>query len=409
MKLYYLCGRWFLPLFVVWTMGFAAIESSAETSIYQISVVDSHAPWIRTIADVAASYTSDPDKSSQLRDYIEQRDFKAPLPSQSDFDFALEAMLWVTQQWKHDGWSAAPQNAGGLDILKLVHNEGARFRCVEYGTVLRDILRAYGFYTRTIGMITEDSAYGGFGKGHIATEFWLNDPGKWIYFDPQFGTFVSNSAGEPLNFYELFREVEESGWDQVHVTWLVEHERDDIEDISKFYEEFIENSFGSLSVTIGDRSFELGLRDQQVKIVFQGMPQSYSFFTSRAEDIYPDMNVVELTLAYDYNRPNYGEIFEPIQGVSDPEQYDEFFRNNLHRFAAKPHFKVNFKSNAVHLSHYEYKISNTPDGWQRVDGESVPWSINKGDISTLYVRIVDAFGRAGPSSYITISYLESAL
>jgi hypothetical protein len=141
----------------------------------------------------------------KLRSYVEIKGFRPSKGTESDF--VVSALSWVSNQWEHDGFHSPPPTFQALDILKAVHQKRERFRCVEYGVVLAELLQAYGFITRTLFLRSNNVAYGGYGQGHVAMEVWLNDLQKWIFLDPQFG--VSLTAGKskvPLNFYEIYQE-----------------------------------------------------------------------------------------------------------------------------------------------------------------------------------------------------------
>lgn len=61
----------------------------------------------------------------------------------TESQFVLEALAWVNSQWAHDGINQPPKHFSALDILKKVHNEKEKYRCVEYGIVLSEVLQAY--------------------------------------------------------------------------------------------------------------------------------------------------------------------------------------------------------------------------------------------------------------------------
>ena len=79
-------------------------------------------------------------------------------------------MAWVSKQWEHNGWNAAPDSASALDILKSAIEQGKQYRCVEYGFVLNKILKSMGYPARTIVLKNANVDYGGAGMGNITTE-----------------------------------------------------------------------------------------------------------------------------------------------------------------------------------------------------------------------------------------------
>jgi hypothetical protein len=106
-----------------------------------------------------------------------------------DFQKALKLLTWVTSLWKHDGMNE-PKEAHAAYILEQVA-QGERFRCVEYGTVLHAVLTAVGLPARQIGLKMKDTDKISMGAGHVATEVYLPSLKKWVFLDPQFGTYLS--------------------------------------------------------------------------------------------------------------------------------------------------------------------------------------------------------------------------
>jgi hypothetical protein len=73
----------------------------------------------------------DDDREASLRGRI-------PAPKDTAWSTARGLLEWVSARWKHANAHVDEQDA--LEILKLV-DEGARFACVEYSTVLSQALR----------------------------------------------------------------------------------------------------------------------------------------------------------------------------------------------------------------------------------------------------------------------------
>lgn len=116
----------------------------------------------------------------------------------------LRIMDWTHGQWKHSG-SNEPSADDALTILKEA-KEGQNFRCVEYGIVLKSALLSVGIKARTLGLKTRDVERTLAGAGHVATEVWLSDHGKWAFVDPQFNA-MPGLDGKPLNAVEFQRAI----------------------------------------------------------------------------------------------------------------------------------------------------------------------------------------------------------
>ena len=177
--------------------------ASKKTKLQKISITKTN-----NILDVLVvpDWVYQPKETSELKklkSYVEEKGFNPSLETEKDF--VLSALSWVSSQWQHDGMNEPPKSFQALDILKEVHGKKVRYRCVEYGLVLSEVLQSYGFVTRTLALRSKNVAYGGFGQGHVAMEVWLNDIGKWIFLDPQFGVYLTTAKSKiPLNYFEIY-------------------------------------------------------------------------------------------------------------------------------------------------------------------------------------------------------------
>jgi hypothetical protein len=112
----------------------------------------------------------------------------------------LAILAWTRSRWEHDGTNQ-PSVSNTLTILHEAE-QGAQFRCVEYGIVLKSALAAIGQPARTLGLKTRDVERTRIAAGHVCTEVWSRDLQKWIVVDGQFGV-MPTALGRPLNAVEL--------------------------------------------------------------------------------------------------------------------------------------------------------------------------------------------------------------
>lgn len=131
----------------------------------------------------------------------------------TDMDKALNILHWVHRQWKHNG-DNRPSKWDALTILKEA-GEGKEFRCVEYGIVASACLNAIGLPARTLALKTKDVETTQYGAGHVLTEVYLKDIGKWVLLDGQWDAMpVLN--GVPLNAVE-FQQAIADHYDQLEI------------------------------------------------------------------------------------------------------------------------------------------------------------------------------------------------
>lgn len=118
----------------------------------------------------------------------------------SESEKILHLLKWTHNRWKHNG-SNTPSISNTLTILEEAKT-GKKFRCVEYGIVLRSVLACNGFKARTLGLKTKDVEVRSSGAGHVLTEAWSDLHQKWFLLDAQFN-IVPILNDIPLNAVEF--------------------------------------------------------------------------------------------------------------------------------------------------------------------------------------------------------------
>lgn len=101
--------------------------------------------------------------------------------------------------------SNTPTKQDALTILKEAR-EGKQFRCVEYGIVATSALNSIGIPARTLGLKTRDVEKVMRGAGHVVSEVYSKELGKWIFIDPQFN-IMPTLNGTPLNGVEFQKAI----------------------------------------------------------------------------------------------------------------------------------------------------------------------------------------------------------
>ncbi|MEZ5059789.1 MAG: transglutaminase domain-containing protein [Saprospiraceae bacterium] len=122
----------------------------------------------------------------------------------SDLQKVLKILDWTSSRWKHNG-NNSPKSNDGLSILKEAET-GAEFPCFAFAIVLKDQLNANGFKARTIYLKTKNARKSKYPPGHVATEVYLNDLGKWVFMDAQFNVLPVLDQ-QPLNAVEFQKAI----------------------------------------------------------------------------------------------------------------------------------------------------------------------------------------------------------
>lgn len=118
----------------------------------------------------------------------------------TEFEQMLALLNWTNSRWEHSG-SNRPSTSNTLTILEEAKT-GKKFRCVEYGIVLKSVLAANDFRARTLSLKTRDVEITRLGAGHVLTEAWSGQYQKWLMLDAQFN-IVPTLNGTPLNAVEF--------------------------------------------------------------------------------------------------------------------------------------------------------------------------------------------------------------
>jgi hypothetical protein len=337
----------------------------------------------------------------KLKAYVEKNGFNGQ--SESETAFILLALKWVSNQWVHDGLNEPPKSFRALDILQHVHNKNERYRCVEYGLVLSEFLQSYGFVTRKVALRAKDVAYGGFGKGHVAMEVWVNDISKWVFLDPQFGAYVVKSGSDlPLNFFEIFEEKKASRWNELKIRFVSNSNPSmpkDPKEAEGGYKDFLKNYFGHMSISSSSENYiSLLLESENLPLTFQGSISNNNLFTKTSTFLYPEMNRVSLLLTYRDDGPNFQKLIQKLKIETDAD-----YLKNMVSFAAVPKFNVTIKSNSKSKNEsYEVRFSKNGE-WKSLKTNKFPWDATSTE-SFLEVRSVNTFDRRGPSTFVVLSY-----
>jgi hypothetical protein len=209
---------------------------------------------------------------------------------------AQKAVLaWVHNRWAHSGLNE-PVKPNALDILKAVEG-GARFRCVEYSIVLAQALNALGHPARVVGLRQDGMSYGT-GKGHVITEAWNDDLGRWIALDGQ-NNAVWTYQGEPQSAHQV-RRLRQSGkavrLEHGGSTWMKTPPDQDTW-LAYFHAIRLvtDNRIFDAPADVKRSAHLLITPDMQPELLFQGAPQPQDITMDVAAS-YPVLNRVHVQL-----------------------------------------------------------------------------------------------------------------
>jgi hypothetical protein len=117
-----------------------------------------------------------------------------------DTSRVLNLLRWVHTQVRHDGNLQAPQPWNALNLLELCKKEGRGINCRMMATILNEACLALGYKSRHITCLPLDKKDR---DCHVITAVWLKDLQKWVYLDPTFNVYFTDSQGNLLSIPEV--------------------------------------------------------------------------------------------------------------------------------------------------------------------------------------------------------------
>lgn len=185
---------WFFPILVL-LASCAALNLTPSRKIGPITFSDQNSDT--SLEFIYQDYENSPELTELLLRY---RLDSVAGQGNAEMEKILHLMQWTHNRWKHSGTNQ-PSKYLTLTILEEAES-GKRFRCVEYGIVLKSVLAANGFIARTLGLKTRDVETTRIGAGHVLTEVWSDLHQKWFMLDAQFNV-VPMLDNIPLNAVEF--------------------------------------------------------------------------------------------------------------------------------------------------------------------------------------------------------------
>ena len=347
----------------------------------------------------------------ELRRYVGQR---IRLNPKDDPGVIIQALQWVSLQWKQDGMNAPREGESALDILKDVHEKGQRYRCVEYSLVLVEILRSLGYVSRKLSLRSVNVAYGPGDQGHVAVEVWSNHLQKWIFVDPQFSVYPTY-RGKYLSYYEIYQLKTQGKFSDIQFNVTQGYQKGDpkfdLEDYQRNYRKFLAHYFGYMATPIvrSGKNYDLALElaGRRETLTFEGSPFGDNLFTRNWRDLYFDANRTVINFQYRHDEKNYYRQLLKQQGIAKKgDRTDKEIIAKLAKLepmlAAKPDFIVSFLNDSPWHSYYEYRLS-AQGPWQKINGDSMPWKLKSGR-NELEARSVNHMGIPGPVTFVHILY-----
>lgn len=332
-----------------------------------------------------------------LKEFIQQR-LKPRI--QSDIQAFGDILSWVNSRWDHDG-SMSPANMSSIEILEAAE-QGRNFSCNEYANVFTDIMHSQGFVCRTIGVTTNDIAYGGMGVSHSLCEAWSNEMNAWILIDPQFGLMLKHGK-KYLNYLELQDILAKKKEKELQFEYFDARKKTtkEKEELRNNYLAFIKQY--NAYIMFNARHFGkdilhvLPLGGNGQFLTNQGGNTRPLIFLNGVDKAYYSLNRTHIL--FDFNIPSgdAGSL-----SASDTALTQNAFMERMAETASIPDFTLTFSNNMPWFSYYEMRF-NEDNTWKKVSGNTLKLILRDGK-NSIEVRSVNQAGIPGPITFMEIRY-----
>ncbi|GIV53686.1 MAG: hypothetical protein KatS3mg039_0204 [Candidatus Kapaibacterium sp.] len=288
------------------------------------------------------------------------------LDSISELDAFRRALTWVGTRWIHHSENTVPPTVSTLELLERALN-GERFTCVEYARLLVDVLTAYGFPARMVGLSKQDIETRPLGARHVAVEAWSVTYHKWVFLDPQWGMYPC-LEGQWLSAYELVSAIAAGKLLTVEFmpsTEVCTYYRTTPDEHVEQYRSFLASYTGYLDypyVFEGRITLLMYIcRDSlPLPLAFQGMPISGLFYTRSWQKAYGALDQTYITFRYTGH-------YQPQRGFTQPE------------------YTLDLTTTMPWITGYQVRQDDSP--WRPIAGANFRWQLHRG-INTLEVRAI---------------------
>jgi hypothetical protein len=302
------------------------------------------------------------------RSFLARQSFR--LDGLAELDAFQRALAWVGTRWIHHSENTVPPSVSTLEIIERAQ-KGERFTCVEYARVLVDILTAYGYPSRIVGLSRADIEMCPRGARHVAVEAWSATYSKWVFLDPQWGIYPC-LEGQWLSAYELVQAIRGgklTSIDLIPSPEVCRYYRTSAEEQVELYRTFIEVYTGYLDfpyVYEGKPTLLMCICDDSLSLplAFQGMPISGLFYTRNWRKAYGRLDQLHATFTYT------GQ-YQPQRGFTQPE------------------YTLTLATTMPWIKYYQVRImqgQQTTD-WLTLDAPTYRWQLAHG-INTIEMRAI---------------------
>lgn len=146
------------------------------------------------------AFTYAPTSDLLLKGLREALDLRKIAGNGPEMQQWINLLTWVHNLTTHARNPSRPERMDGLHLAHLAINDGKRFNCWMYATVLNDVLLSLDYASRIVHLWPHRETPG---ESHLVTAAYSQSMRKWIHLDPDMCAYVMDDQGVPLGIAEI--------------------------------------------------------------------------------------------------------------------------------------------------------------------------------------------------------------
>ncbi|MBE9666295.1 transglutaminase-like domain-containing protein [Mucilaginibacter boryungensis] len=171
-------------------------------------ILQKSGPYDNKTTNASPVFTYQSASSPELVDLKNKFNLDSVAGKKDEISKFKNLLYWVHNQVKHDGNSNNPSSRNAVDLIAVCKKENRGVNCRMMATILRDVYQAEGFKTRVVTCMPKDTLDN---DCHVITVVWSKTLNKWVWMDPTFNAYVTDTKGNLLNIEEVRQHLVKNG------------------------------------------------------------------------------------------------------------------------------------------------------------------------------------------------------
>jgi hypothetical protein len=180
--------------------GFLLLLEMVRTRGDYLSILREHGDYPGDTQKDPVTFTYQSKQDPDLTRFRETWKLESIAGNGDDASRVLNLLHWVHAQVRHDGNSKTPEPRNALNLLEVCRKENRGINCRMMATILNEACLALGYKSRHITCQPLDKSDP---DCHVITAVWLESLQKWVYLDPTFNAYFTDSQGTLLSIPEV--------------------------------------------------------------------------------------------------------------------------------------------------------------------------------------------------------------